>query len=381
LKKLLLSLLGTYALYRFFRAAWVDSMDFTVYWRAAQAWIHGGVSPYFYDQTTRGFVFKYPPWILPFFLPFGFLSFETSKIAWALVELACLGYAVLWLKRAGASWVILLATLAMFWWIWLAHFFAGQFTLVLLAFSLWAIPPRGEQACAKPLRLGALAFFMTSKVFSLVTLLGAWRCYLKLRTTAALAMLLAAANLILLMKSQLLGGDSLLSLYQGWVGAAGSGGQGLGAIVVRGQMNHGFTAGVLRALQIPSENTRADLITASALALLLSALWAYVSRHLPLQERWAGWLGVGLVSHPLAWHHSFVLAFPICALAMARAYDAGRKPLIALSVLATCMIGILLPEVLGPALVTPLELVSSKSWGVCIAAAVLVRSRAEKADR
>jgi hypothetical protein len=371
MKKLLLGLALSYAFFRFFRAAWVDSMDFTVYWKAAQNWLHSEVSPYYYDEATRGFVFKYPPWILPLFAPLGFLSFETSRILWAVVEIGCLSYIVTWLRASGAGWGPIVATLGMFWWIWLAHFFAGQFTLVLAAASLWAVPPRDQEPCRKPERLGALAYILTAKVFSLVELFGLWRCFLKPRPWLSFAAMILCANLLLAAS-----GENLGELYRGWTLAAGSGGQELGALVVRGQMNHGFTAGILRWLDVPATNTRADLVVSGLLAILFVAAWDRASIGLRLQERWAGWLAAGLITHPLAWHHSFVLAFPLCVLALDVAWKTPDRRLKVLAVLAPCLIGIFLPEVLGSRLVTPLELVSSKSWGVCLAAMVLVlRSR------
>ena len=56
--------------------------DFQVFYRVAQRF-WDGVRPY--DQITYGnMVFKYPPWILPFFLPFGFLDLATAKMIWGL---------------------------------------------------------------------------------------------------------------------------------------------------------------------------------------------------------------------------------------------------------------------------------------------------------
>jgi hypothetical protein len=92
-------------------------------------------------------------------------------------------------------------------------------------------------------------------------------------------------------------------------------------------------------------------------------------------EKWTGWLGVGLITHPLAWHHSYVLAFPLCALSLDRAIQNRNNRLIALSALGILCIGIFLPNVIGMTLATPLELVSVKSWGVVFSAVALVSAK------
>ena len=164
---------------------------------------------------------------------------------------------------------------------------------------------------------------------------------------------------------------SLAGTYRDFMAAATSGGAELGAIIVRGQGNHGFTALVLRSLQIDSLSFASDVITSAALMLLFGTLWHRFSRELTPAERWSGWIGAGLIVHPLAWHHSFVLAYPLCALSISRATSTGRRGLIALSLLGACCIGIFIPQVLGHTLVKPLELAGIKSWGVVIAATAL----------
>jgi hypothetical protein len=80
--------------YRLLYKAWIGSTDFHVYWKAAQDWIKGAQSPYYFDADTKGFVFKYPPWSLIIFAPFGAMSFDAAKMAWALLELFCLLYTI-----------------------------------------------------------------------------------------------------------------------------------------------------------------------------------------------------------------------------------------------------------------------------------------------
>jgi hypothetical protein len=363
--QILLLLLGVTASVRLIRAGQADSMDFQVYWKAAQAWIQQGASPYLYDGSERGFVFKYPPWILPFFLPFGFLSLETSKTVWALVELFCIYFSIDQLVKQGIRPKAALITAALFWWIWLGHAFAGQFTLILLAAALWAIPNQSS-----PGKLGFLAVVFSAKVFSMVSLIGRWRECLRPKPIIACVALLIALHLAVFYI--VFDRYGLPEIYSQWVHAASSGGQELGSEIVRGQMNHGFTAGLLRLFHVDARATRVDYEVAVVLAAAFSALWVFVSKGLKFIEIWAGWLAVGLICHPLAWHHSFVLVYPLCALSLDRAIDSGKRTLIALSVFGMICIGILIPNVIGLTLATPLEMISIKSWGVCFSALALV---------
>lgn len=373
--QLLLLLLGVAASVRLIRAGQADSMDFHVYWKAAQTWIQQGRSPYLYDGSERGFVFKYPPWILPFFLPFGFLSLETSKTVWALVELFCIYFSIYRLVRLGVRLKAALITAALFWWIWLGHAFAGQFTLILLAAALWAIPNKSS-----PGKLGFLAVVFSAKVFSMVSHVGRWREYLRIKPILAGIALLVALHLAVF--SMFSDSYGLPELYSQWVHAASSGGQELGSEIVRGQMNHGFTAGMLRLFHVDARATHVDYEVAIILAAVFSALWVFVSKGLKSPEIWAGWLAVGLICHPLAWHHSFVLVYPLCALSLDRAIDSRRQSLIALSIFGMLCIGILIPNVIGLALATPLEMISIKSWGVCFSAlALILASRSLKSEQ
>jgi hypothetical protein len=351
-------------------------MDFHVYWKAAQTWAGQGLSPYLYDASDRGFVFKYPPWMLPFFLPFGFLSLEISKVVWALIELGCIYYSVFKLVRLGLRPRAAILTAFLFWWIWLGHAFAGQFTVVLMASALWAAPEKSPRENSSSGKLALLGVILTAKVFSLVSLIGRAREVFRLQPIAAGITLLLFLHGIVYGVFALHGNwVSPAELYHQWVQSASSGGQELGELVVRGQMNHGFTAGVLRAFHVDVRATSIDNRVALLLAGIFSVIWAWASKRLQPLEAWVGWLGVGLIVHPLAWHHSFVMAYPLCAVSLDRAISSHDRRLLALSLLGSCCIGIFIPNVIGMTLATPLEMVSVKSWGVCFSALALVLAR------
>jgi hypothetical protein len=320
-----------------------------------------------YDASTAGRVFKYPPWTLPLFFPFGFISFNVARVLWALVEIASIAYTVCWLKKAGVTVTRTLWLAISFWWIWLGHFYTGQITVFLLAISLWAVSPK----ISSP-RATILALFLTTKVFHAVSLVGILKDMLRPRTLIAGVLALIALD-VLTWEVLRIQGSTLgwLELHRQWIQAAGSAASELGAEVVRGQGNHSFTAGVLRWCHVDPLDTSKDIWVAALLAVFLSALWHHFSRVLDPAESWAGWLCVGLVIHPLLWHHSFVLAFPACVLAMDRALKSGSRGLIAAAGTSIFLVALLIPQLFG-SLVNPFEWAASKSWGVTLACAVLV---------
>ncbi len=155
--------------------------------------------------------------------------------------------------------------------------------------------------------------------FSLYTLTGLWRRFLRPAPWIFGAALFALTHGIVLAVNAATGATlSLAQIYRDFAQAASSGGAELGAIIVRGQGNHGLTALVLRTLQVDSLSFASDAITSTALFIPLALLWSRYSRPLRDAERWAGWIALALIVHPLAWHHSFVLAYPLCALDRAR---------------------------------------------------------------
>jgi hypothetical protein len=393
----LLLVLALGALKRTFQDSFAYSEDFQVYWKAANAWLDGR-NPYAYTVEDRGFVFKYPPWLLPLFLPIGLLSYASAKVAWYALSVGCIAYAIRWCVRQGVPARIAALTACLFWWMFHAHLAAGQFTLLILTAALWAAP-KGVRlhlveervnsteslrpnAAALPnvaghLREALLAYILSAKVFSLYTLTGAWRRFLKPAPwIAGIALFVATHALVLAVNWKTGASLSLIEIYRDFAAAASSGGAELGAIIVRGQGNHGLTALMLRTLGVDSLSFASDMLGSLAIFIPLGALWARRSGGLTEAERWAGWIALALITHPLAWHHSFVLAYPLCTLSIARAArvprEAGRARILALAILGACCIGIFIPQVLGKTLVKPIELAGCKSWGVVLSAVALV---------
>lgn len=369
-------LLGTAAA---IRLGWVSifrsgCIDLHVYWRAIQLWL-SGVSPYEFKGIEGVLVFKYPPWTLPFFTPLAFFGFETWHWLWAPLEIASILFCIRWVIRAGANPNRACLAAALFWWIWLGHAQAGQFTLFVLVAALWAVPPE-PGTLLRPDRLSLLSILMSLKVFNVFSLFGVLRDLLRPRTIALtfLGLFLLNATVFSVLQAH---GNSIgvHTLYSEWMHAASSGGSMFAAETIRGQGNHSFTAAVLRLLRVPAEDSSKDIWVALTLGCVLSAAWYFFSRHLSRAEKWVGWIAVGTVIHPLLWHHSFVLVYPVCALALDRSIRARKPLLIATALAAIFFIGILIPNIIDPNIVRPFELMGSKSWGVILACVALVRAR------
>jgi hypothetical protein len=250
--------------------------------------------------------------------------------------------------------------------------------------ALWAVG-YSDKNRPRPGKTAFLAYLLSAKVFSLVTLVGIWRSLLQFRTIAMGAMFFVVGHLILLVTNPLFtfgnSGQILVQLYQDWMKAASSGGAELGAKVVRGQNNHGLTTAVLRWLDVEATRVSWDMATAVILASGFGFLWQHYGKKLRLQERWAGWLAIGLITHPLAWHHSFVMAFPLCTFSLQEAIRSGRKWLIFWALFGISCIGIFIPQVIGVDAVKPLEYLANKSWGAVICGVVLILARSAKPPR
>jgi hypothetical protein len=262
---------------------------------------------------------------------------------------------------------------------WFAHTYFGQITVFMLALGLWTMSPIRSDLKNCYFGSGRLAFFvyfLTSKVFSLISLFGCWKEVLKVRTIFFGIILFVGMHFLVLISSPLFSISNsphlLTQLYSEWIHAASSGGTELGVSVVRGQQNHGVTAAILRALQVDPTRVSYDIVLCSFLALFFSGMWGWFSKNLKLEEKWSGWLAIGVIAHPLAWHHSFVMAYPLCALALQRAVETRRKVLAVWALIGASSIGILVPQVVGPGAVRSFELFANKSWGVVICGVVLI---------
>ncbi len=368
-KDWVLALLTVGALIRLFRVGWTYNADLHVYWDAARHILEGS-SPYAFTAVDRGFVIKYPPWTMPFFLPLGYMSWEVARVSWYLMEVGCVAYIIRWMVGHGVGRHLAWGVAFLFWWMWQAHFSAGQIFLPLTVAVLAMVPPsRAGEETATWRAVGG-AFLLSAKVYPLVIMAGAWRVLLRPKFWLWSLSAFVVAHGVYWAASH---GYPLKTLYHEWVRAATSSGAELGEYTVRGPANHGFPALILRLLGVNPLITWPDTLASFGSALGLGALWWSFSRPLTRAQQWSGWVAIGAVAHPLAWQHGFVMVYPLCCFAVAEALRSSRRVWIVASLVAIAMVGLIIPPIFGSPMVEPLELLGIKIWGVCLAAAVLIR--------
>lgn len=351
-----------------------QGQDFSVAWQIARyVFIEGQPA---YDVVRDGAMsFKYPPWILPFLAPLVFLPLQAAKWCWGTVCVLSLLYIVRETgRRSGIAGVRLALVTAVFWGLWAVHALDGQITLPILAIAFWATSRR------EPWAQAIVLWAMSTKIFTLIGAAGAQprgslrtKC---IRIIWAIGVF-AALSLPALVVSP---GKSVTSLIQTWTATASSGGRLFEGDKIRGRDNQGLPALVLRATQTPASDTRADIAAFMGLGLVIGGAWAWFSRGLGRMETWSGWLALAAALHPLAWFHSFVLAFPLAALAVDRAWRSSKIQLRFFAVLGLACLALVTRKTLGPVGET-LELVSIKSWGVLVLLMVVFMTSAKEPAR
>jgi hypothetical protein len=332
--------------------------DFDVYWSSARAFLRGN-SPYQPLLGREGLVFKYPPWILPLFIPFSLPSLLPAKIIWAFGEGGALFYFTYWAKKNRIQLWQALAVLLSFWSVLYSHFQMGQFSLFVLFICLYGI--------SKKERFPWVAWALSSKIFSVISLL----CKVKWVLDWKFWMRLSFIVFVSIGTVSIFYQAPSFGIFREWIVSAGSGGHALEGST-RGWGNQGFPALLLRAFSISAENWKADLGAFLFFAVLLSLLWARHSKKLTDSEKWAGWLALGVVCHPLAWFHSFVLALPLGALSLKKSVETKSQVRIFINALGLAAIGLMTHRSLPYEFGLVLELASIKSWGVFICGVLLL---------
>ncbi|MBS1961287.1 MAG: DUF2029 domain-containing protein [Bdellovibrionales bacterium] len=337
--------------------------DFQVFYRVAQRF-WDGVRPY--DQVTYGnMVFKYPPWILPFFLPFGFLDLATAKVLWGFVEAASLVAIVTRLHRGFGDFpgvrpavqsLFLLMLFALFG----SHGMTGQITLVALALAVWADPVRSSFR-----RFFFLSVALSAKLTSLFPMIHAVRRKKIFATTVGVGLLFVLLSLPIYFKSY---GGHYGSLRDEWTSAMFSGTQDVNSVRI------GFTTREVQGL--PSfllrkggldERQPVHVLFATFLSLVaIGGAWAWFGRRLPPLAQWIGWLALLPAVQPLAWFHVFLFVYPLLVLGAEIAIRENRRETrrwrFAGFVACGLLVGAITAKTMGP-LGSELELASVKLWG------------------
>jgi alpha-1,2-mannosyltransferase len=350
------------------RDTFENGHDFTVFWKGARAVLKG--EGLYSLNRDGGMVFKYPPWILPFFFPFGLVPLGFAKLCWGLVEVFSLAAVVQWIRiHMRCQEIIWVGVLISYWGLWAVHALDGQVSLVILAIVLWAwVPHVFERSWGRSF---VIIVSLSTKIFTLFPLLQN-RLSKKLvwRVIGVLGVLLLFSVPALVAQPT----GSLGLLLRDWMDAATSGGALLSVEQIRGRYNPSLTSLILRLLNVPVNQPLADVGMACVLAILLGCGWRLGSRRLNPSEAWLGWLALAPVIHPLPWWHLFVFSFPLAVVSLDRAYQGYRQSgdlrVLGVAFFGVALICISTEKVLG-SLGLFLEMACAKSWGVLICAGIL----------
>jgi hypothetical protein len=340
--------------------------DFAVYWRTANFFLTGQS---IYSATRDGIMtFKYPPWIFPLFIPFGFFSLSIAKLIWGIIEAASLTYAVLWLESRVQIWILILC-LVSFSGIWTVHAFDGQVSLPLTACALALFPVfknnlRNSQSIL-------LTYLLSIKIFTLFPFFG-----FRLKRDDPLRMILIPLLFAVLSIPALIAHKGSLSdlIYQYRV-ATGPGvdSSGLPQITVNGNQAQGFVSMIFRLARFDYRNQNLIFALNGIHILCLNFFWQIRSKKLPADVRWAGWLALTATIQPLAGFHTFALAFPLSVLTMNHCLKSKNIPFICLSVVGLVMIAAATQKTMGSTGAL-LQTLSVKSWGVLLCAILVTIS-------
>lgn len=311
------ALLCTVGCVAILRDTYYNGWDFEVFWNAARAILHGE-SPYTFG-IENGWSYKYPPWAAWVFLPFGLIDLGTAKILWGISQILCVAWTYVWLLRVGIRRSIVRGTLCAFWFVIHYHALSGQVTLLTLA--LGTLAHDGLMREARPggvryLRVFAIAWAFSIKVFSAVTLLGLWD-----RKASKKAVSFAVGLLALSMAPQfLMTHQSPAQSFKQWRSAASTSATSEDT-VVRLWNNQGIPGALGRIFGVDAKAIGFDLAAALLVMVVLSVLWGRATQNRSFELRWSGWLAIGVVAHPLVWFQSFVLIWPLACFALQAARD------------------------------------------------------------
>ncbi len=348
-----------------------QGQDFEVVWRAGRALL-GGNDPYAIS-IAPGMVFKYPPWILPLILPLAVPPVEVAKWIWGGIQVLSLLSVCVWLRREARCRIWLIGAVgAAFWGIWVVHALDGQIVIPVLAVSVWGwtLSRRGRFLAGV-----AVILALSTKIFWLLALVG-----LKKRTGWTVQGALAAGTasvvaILLWVGVATATGRSIGETFSAWVDQAASGGAQLDPGKIRGVGNQGLPAAAIRAFGAPAGSVTTDIAATSMIALFLLAWGLYTAQRTDDAGAWSIGLALAAAAHPLAWVHTYALAFPACALALERAIkERGSgvwtwvRP--ALAGLSVGIVAFSTQKLFGSA-GEALELGSARAWGCIVATGVI----------
>lgn len=331
--------------------------DFLVFYRVAQRF-WDGVRPY--DPVTFGnMVFKYPPWILPFFLPFSLLDLGTAKFLWGLIEAYSL-FVIVRKVHSGFSgfpavrpWLQVLLLLVLFGLIG-SHGLTGQVTLPILAIALSIDPLR-----ASFFRFLILATVFSVKVTTLFPMIHVLKRKRLVTNIAGIVLIFFVLSLPIYLKSY---SHHYGAMRDEWISAMFSGTQDVNSVRIGFTTREvqGLPSFLLRHAGLDEQKPRHVLFATAISFILLGTGWAWLSRKKSAAVKWVGWLALLPAVQPLAWFHVFLFGYPALAVAGELALRARRFAGVFVGAL---LIGAVSAKTMGE-FGNQLELLSVKLWGL-----------------
>jgi hypothetical protein len=351
-------LLGLSAL--FIRNTFNQGQDFAVFWRTGNLIdsFTGMPGERVYSPLRDGtHTYKYPPWSGFLWMPFGLFSVQTAKCFWGVIQAISLFFVVNSLLSMGFGVRATLISLVAWLGIWIVHGMDGQITLPMLAISLWAFSKEGFWGWF------VLCWALSMKA---TTIVGAFpRAIEGLRRPKWIlfGIIVATSMSAPVFYAEQTG--SMLQLVKNWIEASQSGETWKHMLAVVGRPNQGLPILFRRIWPGVSE-----VWVALGMICFAVPTWFYLSRKLSRNERFFGYLALAVVTHPLAWFHSFVLAFPAGVAAISRWRVAKKRWRFAIGV-GVIGVGSITEKTFG-AVGLEMELASIKSWAVLVLLAVIV---------
>ncbi len=343
--------------------------DLTVYYVAAkEAFSPDGI----YSLARDGnLVFKYPPWIVPFFFPFSFFSLPIAKGIWGFVQAISLLYSVRVLEQNQNSPWTISVVLLFFAPLWVIHSYAGQVALPMMALCLVFRKVYTENE--RGWRWIGLVTVLSSKIFSMAPLFGfrfkkkEWPLYFK---TILFWGLLTTPFIL----------HSGVELFSDWVNALQSGKPIDGFIGHAGMIDvsplsrdsQGIPSFILKKFGgNPYSGVLVGTISVSV-AVFLSLIWSLSAKKIERHKQWLGWIALIALVHPLSGFYSFVLVFPLSVTALDSVIKSRSPTGIFLCLLGLVALTAITQKTLGGTVGGYLENLCIKSWGVLLIAFVMV---------
>lgn len=285
--------------------------DFVVMYRAGWAFLH--YEPIYSTVRDGGMVFKYPPWWVFFFIPFGLFPLVVAKAFWAIANVASLISVFFSLRRLGFSFLSVSLSMMAFWGIWAVHFIDGQIEVLVLALVLLTL----ERIKRKPHpRLSvAVVYLMSIKGPSVLGAIGVLsrKHFFK---TGALFLLIVAVSLIVSSIATSHG----FNILSDWKSAATSGSQMLEPDkAILGRDNQGIPALIQRVYHASYGQKLDEFVVNGVVLAIGSILFFYLFSGIRLIPKVFFWLAASVILHPLAWFHLFVWSLPLVVYVVDRA--------------------------------------------------------------